>query len=190
MRALERTDLLAAKRRELTAAENARLKRLVDAWETSEAARALAARYAAAAPPPEADDASLSARRAHAEDLLARLREFVADERKASAGQLAGAEGLFKLLEERGKKLQSELAGYRRQDNMLAALQQAADDLDAGRYDECLAILASESLSGVREGDALRAQLLAQAGRISPGGRSAAGQTAERRGRSPIVSGS
>lgn len=161
LRALERTDLLAAKRRELTAAENARLKRLVDAWETSEAARALAARYAATAPPPLADDASLSARRTHAEDSLARLREFVADERKASAGQLAGAEALFKLLDERGKKLQVELAGYRRQDNMLASLQQAADDLDAGRYDECLAILASESLSGVRDGDAgARAQLL------------------------------
>lgn len=161
LRALERTDLLAAKPRELSAGENARLKRLIDAWRTSQEARTLAARYAAAAPLPLDDDASLSARRVHTEDTLARLREFVADQRKASAGQLAGAEALFKLLDQRSKKLQGELAGYRRQDNMLASLQQASDDLDAGRYDECLAILASDSLNGMREGEAgARAQLL------------------------------
>ncbi len=161
VRELERTDLLAEQRRELPAETAESFKRLAEAWERTQQARALAAKYAGAMPPALDDGAPASALRTYAEDSLARLRGFTAAEREGAAGQLPGVETLFKLLDERGKKLQAELARYRRDDNILAALQQAADDLDAGRYEACLAILAADPLDGVREGEVgARAQLL------------------------------
>ncbi len=160
-RALERGDLLALNHRELPSESNERLKELAKAWEVSEQARSLARAAAAIVPRALDEDAPASARREHAENSLTKLREFASAEREGPAAQLTGADSLFKLLDARAKRLQGELARYRHEDSILAALEQASDELDAGRYDASLAILGSEPLAGLRDGETgQRVQLL------------------------------
>lgn len=163
LRELAKTNLLATQPRALPSVQDDRLASAADAWRGSERARALATKYLAALPPRLDEDASAADRRQAAEDALKRLKAFLAEEREQGAEATHGAEAFLKLLVERTKQLQGEIAAYQRQDNIAGALAEAVADLNAGRYDACLALLASDPLSAIREGDAgQRVQTLRQ----------------------------
>ncbi|HEV7221583.1 MAG TPA: hypothetical protein VGN42_02720 [Pirellulales bacterium] len=154
LRELAKTNLLASQPRALPSVQDDRLASAADAWRRSERARGMAMKYLAMLPPPIDENASAAERKQAAQDASKRLRAFLADERDAGADQTPGADAFLKLLAERTKQLQGEIAQYQRQDNVASALAEAAEDLNRGRYDDCLAVLASDPLGGIREGDA------------------------------------
>jgi hypothetical protein len=154
LRELAKTNLLASQPRELPSVQNEPLTSAAEAWRRSERARSMAMKYLAALPPPIDENASPAERKQAAEEASKRLRAFLADERDQGAAPTPGAEAFLKLLAERASQLQGEIAKYQRQDNIASALAEAAEDLNRGRYDDCLAVLASEPLGGIREGDA------------------------------------
>ncbi|HUY87906.1 MAG TPA: hypothetical protein VMV10_04140 [Pirellulales bacterium] len=151
--ALAKTDLLARQPHALPATESDTLGAIVETWKRSEHARSLAMNCLTALPPPVEDDAPAAARRRGADLAARRLQDFLAAEREPAATHGLGADTFFKLVAERSKRLENEVAQYKREDNIASALDQAADDLNAGRYEACLALLASEPLGGLHEGD-------------------------------------
>lgn len=153
VQALAKTDLLARQPHELPAAKGESLEAVAASWRRSETARALTMQYLAAAPQAVDEDAPASALRRAAETSAANLRHFLDSARESPGSKNLGAEGFLKLVADRAKRLQAEASRYQRQDNIASALDQAADDLNAGRYEDCLALLASDPLSGAREGE-------------------------------------
>lgn len=153
IQALAQTDLLARQPHALPATEGDPLGAVVQAWRRSEEARILTMKYLAVAPASVDEDAPAATRRETAEIGARRLHEYLSAEREAAASKGLGAEGFFKLVAERTKRLQAEAARYQRQDEIVNALSRATDDLNAGRYADCLALLASEPLTDTREGE-------------------------------------
>lgn len=151
--ALAKTDLLARQPHPLPEVQSEALAAVVASWKRSEQARELAMKCLIALPPPADADAPASARRQTADLASRRLHEFLTAEQGPAAAHGLGAETFFKLVAERSKRLETEVAEYKREDSIASALDQAADDLNAGRYEACLAVLASEPLGGLHEGE-------------------------------------
>lgn len=151
--ALAKTDLLARQPHPLPDAKSESLAAVVAGWKRSEQARELAMKCQMALPPPIDAETSASARRQAADLASRRLHDFFTAEREPAATHGLGAETFFKLVAERSKRLEAEVAQYKREDSIANALDQAADDLNAGRYEACLALLASEPLGALHEGD-------------------------------------
>jgi len=150
---LAQADLLEAGGPSLDDPDDAKLKAAAEAWNHSRQARQLASKYAKAAAIHIADDAPSAARRREVEAAVSRLREFVSTERQNYVGQVDGADELFAMLDRRIHQLEAEIDGYKRKDQMAAALAAVKNDLDQGRYEACLKRLNGDPLAGASDAD-------------------------------------